>query len=178
MSAFFQVALAMIAMSTAIEEGKAEKETRDLNSFNIKTDAVMSRAQAMQQTNLRFKEFKEAMAVSDTFFGAVSGRIEDASVRAFKSAELETTGEDISDVELMSRLNQLKLESEAITERRLGKDALRAGYTRAAMIGLQTAIDISDTSKGKGSSKTIADAKQSGSSNTLLQSPRPRYRPT
>ena len=175
MSAIFQVALAMIQMGTAIDEGKAEKETRDLNSFNIKTDAVMSRAQAMQQTNLRFKDFKEAMAVSDTFFGGVSGRIEDASVRAFKGAELETTGEDISDIELMSRLNQLKLESEAITERRLGKDALRAGYTKAAMIALDTTIDIIDSAGGKpkSSSQVVADAKQSKSSSTLLKSPRP-----
>ena len=84
--------------------------------------------------------------------------------------------EDISDIEVMSRLNDLKLKSEAAAEKRMGEQALRAGYLKAAMIGLQTAQDIMDSRKG--SAESLASAKQSGSSYTLLQSPRPRYRPT
>ena len=172
-----QAILGLAQMGAAIGAAQDEKATRDLNSFNIKTEAVTSRAQALSQSTLRFNDFKEAMTIADTFFQGVANISSgSASTRAFKEAELEVTGDDISDIEVMSRLNDLKLKSEAAAEKRMGEQALRAGYLKAAMIGLQTTQDILDSRKG--SAESIALAKQSGSSSTLLQSPRPRYRPT
>jgi len=125
--------------------GIAAKRTADLQAFNIKTESILSRAQAMQQTRLRYNELKEALSAADTFFMGVANRdISDASIRAMKEKDIEVSSEDISDIEAMSRLTQLKYRTEALATRRKGRESLLASIITAGSTAAQGYQDFTD----------------------------------
>ena len=142
----WQLISAGVSAMGAISVGAAAKKTSELTAFNIETESDLSRTQALQQSRIRNNEFKEALATADAFFMGVAGRdISDRSIEAYKRKELETTGDDISDIEMMSRLNQLKFKTEAFAERRRGREFYRASLFRAATTVASGYADYQDT---------------------------------
>lgn len=142
----WQLISAGISAIGAISAGAAAKRTSELKAFNIETESVLSRTQALQQSRIRNNELKEALATADAFFMGVAGRdISDPSIQAFRKKEMETTGDDISDIEMMSRLNQLKFKTEALAERRRGREAYRASLFKAASTMASAYADYQDT---------------------------------
>lgn len=139
------LASASQAVGTLIS-GISAKNTAALNAFNIKTESILARAQAIQQSTLRNDQLKEAMATADALFMGAMGRdISDPSFQAMKRKELETTGEDISDIEMMSRLNQLKYKAEASAMKRKGRETLLASVLSAAGTAGSGYADYRDT---------------------------------
>lgn len=126
--------------------GIGAKKTAELQAFNIQTESILSRAQAIQQSRLRNEELKEAFATADAFFMGVAGRdISDPSIQAMKRREMETTGEDISDIEMMSRLNQLKYKTEALATKRRGRQSLISSIFKAGTTAATAYYDYKDT---------------------------------
>jgi hypothetical protein len=84
------------------------------------------------------------MSAADAAFYA-AGRDIDPSVEAFKRKEQKVFGEDISDLNLMTRLNELKLKQQGATERRVGKEAFIGSLLKATSTGLSAYSDYRDT---------------------------------
>ena len=71
--------------------GFGAQQQGQLDAFNIGTEAILARSQAIQQTLRRNEELKEAMDSFDAYYMSVLGREETADIRAFREKEEETT---------------------------------------------------------------------------------------
>lgn len=138
------LASAGVSAAGSIYGGIAAKRTGELNAFSTKTESILAKAQGIQQANMRNTAFKEAMSAADAAFYA-AGRDIDPSVEAFKRKEQKVFGEDISDLNLMTRLNELKLRQQGATERRVGKEAFIGSLLKATATGLSAYSDYRDT---------------------------------
>jgi len=114
-----------------ILSGFGAREQAKLDEFNIGTERQMARASAMQATRYRDEQLSEALAASENFIRAVAGREFTPDIEAFVEREREKSGEDIANIELMSFLNQLKLNSEQAKVKRKGRETLLASVVRA-----------------------------------------------
>lgn len=134
-----------VSAAGTLAGGIGAKKTGELQTFNIETESILSRTQALQQSRLRNDQLKEALASAETFFMGVAGRdISDPSIQAMKRKEMETTGEDISDIEMMSRLNQLKYKTEGLAAKGRGRDSLIASIIKAGSTAASTYYDYKD----------------------------------
>ena len=111
--------------------GIGAQKSAQLEAFNIGTERILARTEAMQQAKLRDEGFREALAASNAFFFAAAGREETADIRAFKEKERIKSGEDISNIELMSFINQLKYGQEQAQVKRKGRESLIKGIVQA-----------------------------------------------
>jgi len=123
--------------------GIGAQKASQLKSFDIKTESILSRTQALQQSRIRNNQTKEALSVVQGVFAA-AGRDVDPSTKAFRKKELEVSGEDISDIEVMSFLNQLKYKSDAAATRRKGRESLFASILKAGSTAASTYSDFKD----------------------------------
>lgn len=123
--------------------GISAERTSRLNAFNTKTESIIARAQAIEQTNLRNEELQEALSVSNALFMGAYGR-DDRSMEAFQKREKRVSAEDVSSIEMMSYLNQLKAKGEAAGIKRKGRESLFAGIIEGASTGLQTYASYTD----------------------------------
>ena len=138
------LASAGVSAAGSIYGGISAKRTGVLNAFSTKTESILAKAQGVQQANMRNTAFKEAMSAADAIFYA-AGRDIDPSVEAFKRKEQKVFGEDISDLNLMTRLSELKLRQQGATERRVGKEAFIGSLIKATSTGLTAYSDYKDT---------------------------------
>lgn len=146
MNPFTLMMLASAGVSAAgsIFGGISAQQTGELNAFSMKTESILAKAQGVQQANMRNTAFKEAMSAADAAFYA-AGRDIDPSIEAFKAKEQKVFGEDISDLALMTRLNELKLRQQGAAERRMGREALIGSLLKATSTGLTAYSDYRDT---------------------------------
>lgn len=124
--------------------GFGAQQQGQLDAFNIGTEAILARSQAIQQTLRRNEELKEAMDSFDAYYMSVLGREETADIRALKAKEEETTGADITDIEMMDRLNQLKYRGEAAGVRRQGRESLISAVIEAGSTAISAYSDYKD----------------------------------
>ena len=153
-----------------IFQAAGEKAQADLDAFNIGTEKSLSRTAAMRDTRLRDESLREALSASDTFFFGVAGREETDDIRAMRKFEMEKSGEDISNIEFMARLNGLKYDQEAAAIKRKGKNTLLASVVDAAFSAGSAYADYKDVQ----SSKLMTQ--RSSWSRSSYSSPRPRLR--
>jgi hypothetical protein len=142
--------LALMAGSTALGIGgqiigaRGQKDAAELNAFNIETESLLVKAQGLDQGNRLRQSFKETMASAEAIFAAFGRDASDPSVQAYKKKEMYTLGKDISDISMMTTLNQLKLKQQASDERLRGKQAMTAGYLGAGRSLLKFGMDYQD----------------------------------
>jgi len=115
-----------------IFQGLGARAESELDAFNLGTEKSLARTEAMQQTRFRDDSLREALAASDSFFLGVAGREETADIRAMREFEIEKSGDDISNIELMSRMNSLKYDQEIMGVKRKGRESLLASVITAA----------------------------------------------
>ena len=123
--------------------GIGGQKTAQLKSFDIKTESILSRTQALQQSRIRDDQTKEALSVVQGVFAA-AGRDVDGSTEAFRKKEIDVSGEDISNIEVMSFLNQLKYKGDAAATRRKGRESLFASILKAGSTAASTYSDYKD----------------------------------
>ena len=128
--------------------GIGAQRQAQLDAFNVGTEAILARTQAIQQTLRRNEQLKEAIDSFDAYYMSVLGREETADIRAFERKEEETTGDDISDIEMMDRLNQLKYKGEAAGIRRKGHESLISAVIQAGSTALGAYADYKALSGG------------------------------
>ena len=87
-------------------------------------------------------------SASDSFFFAVAGREETEDIRAMREFEMEKSGEDISNIEFMARLNGLKYDQEAATKRK-GRNTLLSSVVDAAFNMTSAYADYKDVQSSK-----------------------------
>lgn len=144
------ITLALMAGSTLLGvggqliAGKGAKDAAELNAYNIETESVLVRAQGLDQGNRLRESFKETMASSEAIFAAFGRDVSDPSMQAYKKKEMYILGKDISDVSMMTTLNQLKLKQQAVDERIRGKQAMTAAYLGAAKTLIKFGSDYQD----------------------------------
>ena len=121
--------------------GQAEYER--LKEFNLGTEKVLAKAQGIQSARLRNEAFKEAKAINDTIFLSRSDEIT-RSQEAFYERQLEKTGEDISNINLMTFMNQLKYTQEIGAQKTKARTTLLTGILEAGQTGLETYAGFED----------------------------------
>lgn len=122
--------------------GQAEYDR--LKEFNLGTEKVLAKAQGIQSARLRNEAFKEAKAINDTIFLSRSDEIT-TSQEAFYRKQKEKTGEDVSNINLMTFMNQLKYTQEISAQKTKARTTLLAGILEAGQTGLETYAGFEDT---------------------------------
>ena len=144
------ITLALMAGSTLMSvggqliAGKGAKDAAEQNDFNIETESLLVKAQGLDQGNRLRQSFKETMASAEAVFAAFGRDVSDPSMQAYKKKEMYILGKDISDVSMMTTLNQLKLKQQSVDERMRGKQAMTAAYLGAGRSLLKFGMDYQD----------------------------------
>jgi hypothetical protein len=116
---------------------QARAEEAKLRAFNLETEKIMAKAQGIQSARLRNEAFKEAKAINDTIFLSKSDELT-TSQEAFYKGQKEKTGDDVSNINLMTFMNQLKYTQEVSAEKRKGRTSLLAGVLSAGITAFDT----------------------------------------
>ena len=133
------LALASGAFSIIGQLGAAQARAEEakLRAFNLETEKIMAKAQGIQSARLRNEAFKEAKAINDTLFLSRSDELT-TSQEAFYRKQKEKTGEDVSNINLMTFMNQLKYTQEVSAEKRKVRPSLLAGVLSAGTAAFDT----------------------------------------
>ncbi len=143
------VASSILKAGSSIFGGISQRKINELNAFNIETESVMVKAQGAEQANMRHQQFKESISASNALFAGAFGRdSSDMSVKAFMEKERKTVGQDVKSINVMTRLNELKLKVDAAGERRAGRQAQTAGFINGATSLLSGYNAYADTKTG------------------------------
>jgi len=128
-----QLIAAGISAIGQVAAGQAEKEAADLDAFQIRTDKVMNKTQALQMSRARREEYDSATAANIGAFYAAGRDVDsDRSVQAFLKKQKEVAGEDIGRIAMQESMQGIKAELAAMAERRRGRNALTASLFSAA----------------------------------------------
>jgi hypothetical protein len=130
--------------------GKAAEKEAQLNAFGIETEAVLGKAQALQQSQARMRDYELATSANIAAFAA-SGRDvgADRSVAAFLDAQKETLGEDIKRGNNQMRIDQLGSRQSAAAERTRGKNVKSASLIQGVSTATSGLGDYSSAKQGK-----------------------------
>jgi len=116
-----------------IAAGKAQQEASRLNAFQIKTDKVLNKAQAMQMSRARREEYDLATSANIAAFAAAGRDVgSDRSVQAFLERQESLVGEDIGRIARQQNIEGMKAEMAAMAERRRGQNAYASSLFSAA----------------------------------------------
>jgi len=121
-----------------------QSQYAELKAFNLGTEKILAKAQGIQSARLRNEAFKEAKAINDTIFLSGSDKLT-TSQEAFYKGQKEKTGDDVSNINLMTFMNQLKYTQEIQSEKTRARTTLLADVLAAGSSGLQAYADYKDT---------------------------------
>ena len=128
-----QLIAAGIGAVGQIAAGAAEKRAAELNAFQIKTDKVVNKAQALQMSRARRDEYDLATSTNIAAFSAAGRDVgEDRSVQVFLERQKELVGQDIGRIARQESMEGMKAELAAMAERRRGREAFTASLFNAA----------------------------------------------
>ena len=112
----------------------AQKEA-ELNAFNIQTQKIQNKTQAMQAAQARREEYDLATASNIATFSKATD-LSSRSVQAFLERQKEIVGKDITRISQQSRAEDLAADMRALAERRRGRNAFYSSlFTAAGTIG-------------------------------------------
>ena len=115
-----------------IAAGKAQQEASNLNAFQIKTDQVLNKTQAMQMSRARKEEYDLATSANIAAFAAAGRDVgSDRSVQAFLDRQKEIIAQDTGRIDQQIQFQNMKSKSAAMAERRRGDNALTASLFSA-----------------------------------------------
>jgi len=129
----FQLIAAGIGAVGQLAAGAAQKKAADLNAFQIKTDKVVNKAQALQMSRARRDEYDLATSTNIAAFSAAGRDVgEDRSVQVFLERQKELVGQDIGRIARQESMEGMKAELAAMAEKRRGREAFTASLFNAA----------------------------------------------
>ena len=128
-----QLIAAGIGAVGQLAAGAAQKKAADLNAFQIKTDKVTNKAQALQMSRARRDEYDLATSTNIAAFSAAGRDVgEDRSVQVFLERQKELVGQDIGRIARQESMEGMKAELAAMAEKRRGREAFTASLFNAA----------------------------------------------
>lgn len=128
-----QLIAAGIGAVGQIAAGAAQKKAAELNAFQIKTDKVTNKAQALQMSRARRDEYDLATSTNIAAFSAAGRDVgEDRSVQVFLERQKELVGQDIGRIARQESMEGMKAELAAMAEKRRGRNAYTASLFNAA----------------------------------------------
>ena len=143
-----QLIAAGIGAVGQIAAGAAQKRAAELNAFQIKTDKVTNKAQALQMSRARRDEYDLATSTNIAAFSAAGRDIgEDRSVQAFLERQKELVGQDIGRIARQESMEGMKAELAAMAERRRGREAFTASLFSAIGTGAEGIYRYQSTRK-------------------------------
>lgn len=132
----FQLIGAVISAAGQAAAGRAAKEAADLDAFNIETQKVMSKAEAIQRHNDRLEQYRYNTKANIAAFAATGRDVgSDRSVSAFLERQKEIATQDTARSDLMGWFEGMKLQQQATATRIEGR-----ARQQAAMIGAFTTM--------------------------------------
>ena len=141
-----QLIAAGISAIGQIAAGDAEKKAADLNAFQIKTDKVLNKAQALQVSRARQDEYDLATAANiGAFYAAGRDVGSDRSVQAFLERQEEIVGQDLGRIARQENTQAMKAELASMAEKRRGRNAYTASLFNAAGTMAQGIYEYSTT---------------------------------
>lgn len=143
-----QLIAAGIGAVGQIAAGAAQKKAAELNAFQIKTDKVTNKAQALQMSRARRDEYDLATSTNIAAFSAAGRDVgEDRSVQAFLERQKELVGQDIGRIARQESMEGMKAELAAMAERRRGREAFTASLFSAIGTGAEGIYRYQSTRK-------------------------------
>ena len=128
-----QLIAAGIGAVGQIAAGAAQKKAAELNAFQIKTDKVTNKAQALQMSRARRDEYDLATSTNIAAFSAAGRDVgEDRSVQVFLERQKELVGQDIGRIARQESMEGMKAELAAMAEKRRGQAAFTSSLFNAA----------------------------------------------
>ena len=132
----FQLIGALVSAAGQAAAGRAAKEAADLDAFNIETQKVMSKAEAIQRHNDRLEQYRYNTKANIAAFAATGRDVgSDRSVSAFLERQKEVATQDTARSDLMGWFEGMKLQQQATATRIEGR-----ARQQAAMIGAFTTM--------------------------------------
>lgn len=132
----FQLIGALVSAAGQAAAGRAAKEAADLDAFNIETQKVMSKAEAIQRHNDRLEQYRYNTKANIAAFSATGRDVgSDRSVSAFLERQKEVATQDTARSDLMGWFEGMKLQQQATATRIEGR-----ARQQAAMIGAFTTM--------------------------------------
>ena len=144
----FQLIGAAISAAGQIAAGRAAKEAADLDAFNIETQKVMSKAEAVQRHNDRLEQYRYNTKANIAAFAATGRDVgSDRSVSAFLERQKEVATQDTARSDLMGWFEGMKLQQQATATRIEGRARKQAGMIGAFTTMAQGIADYQDSMK-------------------------------
>lgn len=147
--------LTLLAASTGLQVfglisgGKAAEETAKLDAFNIDTQKLLSKTEALQRHNDRLAQYKfNTKANIAAFYAAGRDVGSDKSVAAFLSRQKEIASQDAARSDLMGYFEQMKLAQQAATTRIEGRSRRQAANISAITSLVKGASQYNDSRQG------------------------------
>lgn len=140
-----------VSAAGQLAAGAGARQSAQLNAYNIETQSILNKAQAIEESNIRYEDFRSAMSSANAFLTGASGRDVDPSVIAFQKKEQSVMGKDISSIASMARMKELKYRQESLAELSAGRAAMASAAIGATSSLLSAYADYRDARTGSSS---------------------------
>ena len=136
MNPLFMLASTAVSAAGQIAAGNAARKAGELNAYNIETDRVRSKTEALMRHNDRLELYRSNLSANLATFAAQGRDIGgDRSVAAFLERQKQIATDDTRRSDFMGAAEAAKLMQQATTERVEGR-----ARQQAATIGAFTSL--------------------------------------
>jgi hypothetical protein len=128
----YLIATAASAVGDVIS-GISGAGVKRLEAFGVESERKLAQAQATQAAISLRREMKSALKSADALYTAFGREIghEDRSRAAKRAADYEVVGDDMTDIAMMSRINDIALRQQKAAAIREGKTKLVSSLLQA-----------------------------------------------
>lgn len=123
--------------------GEEQRKAAELNAYNIETERVVSKAEALQRHNDRLEQYRNNLSANIAAFSAMNRDVRlDRSVGAFLENQKMIATDDTRRSDFMGWAEQSRMGIESLVARAEGRAAERAGIAaqRASRVGAFTTL--------------------------------------
>lgn len=110
----------------SIAAGAGAQASAELGAFNLETENILGKAQALEQSRLRHLQYKDNLSANIAAFSS-QGRLGSVSVDKFLERQKQMVGEDISAIAFQQQMNSLISNISQAEARRKGREAMASG---------------------------------------------------
>ena len=146
-----ELIIAGVSAAAQISAGKAAKEAADLDAFNIDTQKVLSKTEAVTRHNQRLEQYRYNTKANIAAFAATGRDVgSDRSVAAFLERQKQVATQDTARSDLMGYFEMMKMQQQATATRIEGRARQQAATIAAFTTMAQGIADYKDTGGGRG----------------------------
>jgi hypothetical protein len=120
-----------------------QKKASELNAYNIQTERILSKAEALQRHNDRLEDYRNNLSANIAAFSKLNRDVRlDRSVGAFLENQREIAVDDTRRSDFMGWAQESRMATESLVALAEGRAALRSGIAaeKASRVGAFTTL--------------------------------------